>query len=126
MALWSLTTKTIPYASDTNLQAVRDIWASDDGFQDTDGNDLDAYCTMGLIRSSLALQQTSKNKGLYQPARRLTPTNDGRISYVCRVPSYTAAPQTSTPTLDATTFTSAGGFIPVEAHFRQRGGTADP
>ena len=51
---------------DANLQAVRDIWASDDGFQDTDGNDLDVEI-QGVHADFLGSVADIEKLGLYQP-----------------------------------------------------------
>ena len=67
--------------NDANLQAVRDIWASDEGFQDTNGNDLDV-AIQGLHADFLGSVADLEKQGLFNP---LDPDSYGRWKNLLRI-----------------------------------------
>ena len=100
------------YTGDADLQAVRDIWASDDGFQDTDGNDLTVLIS-GIHADFIGTPADLEKVGLFNP---LDADSYGRWKNAQEVQGAfvkhaTVEEDSDTGRRDIKT---SGGFVPVK------------
>ena len=112
------------YVGDADLQAVRDIWASDDGFQDGDGNDL-AVSISGVHADLISTPADLEKIGLFNP---LDADSYGRWKNAQEVQGAfvkhaTVEEDSDTGRRDIKT---QRWLHPCQAHLRQRRGPAVP